>query len=40
MTAAAGLIGQPTIGHFSLPLRIGVFVGFHIAVLVSMLALP
>ena len=38
-TAAARLDGQPTIGPFSLLLRIGVFVGLHIAVLVSVLAI-
>jgi len=38
-TAAAALDGQPTKGPFSLLLRIGVFVGVHIAVLVSVLAL-
>jgi hypothetical protein len=38
-TAAAGLDRQSTTGPVSLVLRIGMFVGLHIAVLVSVLAL-
>jgi hypothetical protein len=37
--AAAGLNGQPMIRPSSLLLRIGVFVGFHVGVVLGVLAL-
>jgi len=39
VTAAAGLDSQPMIRPFSLLLRIGVFVGLHVGVLLGVLAL-
>ena len=39
VTAAAGLASQPMIRPFPLLLRIGVFVGLHIGVLLGVLAL-
>ena len=39
VTAAAGLARQPMIRRFPLMLRIGVFVGLHIGVLLGVLAL-